>query len=255
MRYIHPAAWGGLLLNGVLIFSLSSFLGEGASPEASGIPQDMMDFLRAAQPVLFLLLGLQAVALALISRRQPAGLVLALVAGVPLAPAALVYIIGCILSHYRWKYAAYASTTTYTRTRAAFRSALADILPPFAFGGFVLGVLCIYAGLGEFFTMFLGLGLTGVYLSVRARKFYALSLHEDYFTVAPGLFTDPVVIPYSTVHEAALYDDESIRFTLEPVPGARAVLTWSLRRVEKKSRREALESLGAVLDAHHVPLR
>ena len=254
MRYIHPAAWAGLLLNGMLIFSLGSL--DSLTPSsAPDIAPEVLDVLRMLQPAMYMLLFLQVLAIGLIALRHVAGLVLAVFAGVFLIPAGLVYILGCVLSHYRWKYALFASGAVYSRgARAAFRSSLAATLPIFAFAGFALGMLCYVSGLRDFVVLFFGLGLTGAYLSVRARKHHALSLHEDHFTVVPGLFVDPLAIPYSIVHEATLNDDESIRFTVELKPGQTVAFSWSLLRVEKKSRRDALESLGAALAAHNVPL-
>lgn len=258
MGHIHPAAWAGLLLNGMLTFVLFSGL-NNLSP--ADIPaMDDPTLLRALEilrPIMLLLLGLQAVALGLIASRFKAGVVLAVIAGfliMPLMPWVLVYLMGCVLSHYRWKYAEFESVTAYGHIDASFPSTSAATLPRFTIGGFALGALGIIAGQADAGIIFLGLSLAGLYLSKRARKFYALSLHQTYFTVTPGLLVDPLAIPYSSVREATLYDDESIRFTVDSKAGQPVVLVWSLLRVEKKNRRAALESLGAALTARHVPL-
>lgn len=254
MRNLHPAAWAGLLLNVVLTFILFSGVNRLMEVDMPAMDPTLLKALEILRPIMILLLGLQAVALGLITSRSKAGIVLAVIASFFMMPSGLVYLIGCVLSHYRWRYADFASTTVYSRIETPFPSAATATLPYIAAGGVALCALCFTAGLVDMGVIFLGLGLTGVYLSLRARKFYALTLHQDHFTVTPGLFVDPLVIPYSSVREATLYDDESIRFTVAAKEGQPVVLAWSLLRVEKKNRRAALESLGAALAAHHVPL-
>jgi hypothetical protein len=257
MRYIHPAAWAGLILNGTLIFAMFSMLADlqGLTPsEINGVDPVFLEALGLLQPIAFLLLALQAAAVGLIASRFKAGIVLAAVVGAFMLPAGFVYLIGCMLSHYRVKYAAFTSSAAYSQAQVVFPSAAAATLPYLAAAGFALVALCIAAKELNMGIMLLGLSLTGLYLSMRARKFYALSLHQSCFTVTPGLFVDPLEILYSTVQTATLNDDESIRFTIETKPDKTLVLVWSLQRVEKKSRREALENLGNALAAHHVPL-
>lgn len=254
MRHLHPAAWAGLLLNGMLTFVLFSGLNSLSPADIPAMDPTLLKALEILRPIMLVLLGLQAAALGLIASRSKAGIVLAVIASFFMMPSGLVYLIGCVLSHYRWKYADFSSTSAYGQIEMSFPSATAATLPYFAAGGFALCALCFTAGMVDMGVIFLGLGLTGVYLSMRARKFHALTLHQDHFTVTPGLFVNPLAIPYSSVREATLYDDESIRFTVAPKEGQPVVLAWSLLRVEKKSRRAALENLGAALAAHRVPL-
>jgi hypothetical protein len=53
---------------------------------------------------------------------------------------------------------------------------------------------------------------------------------------------------------ATLCDDESIHFQ-KKTPDGVVVLVWSLRTVDPKERRNALEELGAALASHDVPLQ
>ena len=254
MRYIHPATWAGLLLNGMLMFVLFSALNSLSPADVPHMDPAVFEVLGVLQPVALFLLGLQAVSVGLIASRFKAGLALAVFASFFMLPAGLVYLIGCILSHYRCKYAGLEMAFSSGPAQAVFPQSSAATLPYATTGGFVLCAVCIVAGLLDMGVMFLGLGLTGIYLSLRARKCHALSLHQTYFTVTPGLFADPLPIPYAAVQSATLCDDESIRFALELAPGRQAELVWSLLRVDKKNRRAALESLGEALAAHHVPL-
>ena len=254
MRHIHPAAWAGLLLNCMLTLVLFSGLNELSSSDMPRMEEPILKALEGLRPIMALLLGLQAVSLGLIASKFKAGIVLAVVGSFFMLPASLIYLIGCLLSHYRSKYAAFQSTTTLSKTGASFPSASAARLPYLTAGGFALCAFCFTAGLTDLGIIFLGLGLTGIYLSMRARKFHALSLQQSCFIVTPGLMADPLSIPYSSVRDATLSEDESIRFTIDIQKGQPVVLSWSLRRVEKNSRRAALENLGAALAAHYVPL-
>ena len=257
MRYIHPAAWAGLLLNALVIFGAYASLDSLSPSEVPGLdPQyfeAMQLALQVARPVLLLLLLIQALALGLIASRFTAGLVLAVFGSFFIMPVGLVYLIGCIYSHYRWKFADFAVSTGYGGAMSVFRSSSAATMPYLAVGGLALAVLCFAFRLVNPGGMFLGLGAVGLHFTSRAKKLYPLSIHQDYFTLMPGLFIGPLVIPYSSVRSATLYDDESIRFEVE-TNGGTAMLSWSLLRVEVRQRRAALEGLGTALAEHHVPL-
>lgn len=253
MRYIHPAAWCGLLLNALLVFVLSSALNTLTSTELSGVEPAIIDTLRLMRPFLLILLGMQALSVGLIASRFKWGLVLAAVSSFFMLPAALVYLIGCVLSHYRWKYAAFDRTSDYGGALSTFPLAIAAKLPYVAGGGVVLGGLCLTMGMVDMGIMFLALGLTAGYLVMRTRKFQALSIHQQYFTIVPGIFADALIVPYAAVRAATLYDDESIRFDLELESG-KILLSWPLGRVDPRFRRSALESLGQALASHDVPL-
>ncbi|MDR2489074.1 MAG: hypothetical protein LBD42_06250 [Desulfovibrio sp.] len=257
MRYIHPAVWAGLLLNAALMAMLSmtlSYLRSLPPSEISTVDPSLFAALETLQPLMFPLLSIQAAAVGLIASRIKAGIVLAIIAGFFELPASLVYIIGCLLSHYRFKYSVFPSVAAHDQAQAVFPSAYVSILPYLALGGFALGALCFVTGSRDWGLMAFSLGLAGSYLHSRAKKFYALSLHHTYFTVTPGLFADPLKILYSTVQAATLHADKSIHFTIEAKPGQTLTLFWSLLKVEKKSRQAALESLGTTLAAHYVPL-
>ena len=102
MRYIHPAAWAGLLLNALLMFGLIASVNSIPASELTDVDPRVFEVLRALQPVMFVLLSLQALAVGLIASKNRAGLVLAAVASFFMMPAGLVYLTGCVLSHYRW---------------------------------------------------------------------------------------------------------------------------------------------------------
>ena len=253
MRYIHPAAWAGLLLNALLIFGAYASLNSLSPSEVPGLDPKYFEALQVLRPILLLLLLSQALALGLIASRFTAGLVLAVVSSFFMMPVGLVYLIGCIYSHYRWKFANFAIATGYGGAISVFRSASAARMPYFALGGFVLGVAGFASGLVDFGVMFCCLGAVGLHFTSRVKKLHPLSIHQEYFTLMPGIFIGPLVVPYSSVRAATLYDDESIRFDIG-TNGGKTLLSWSLLRVEAQQRRAALESLGAALAERNIPL-
>jgi hypothetical protein len=258
MRNIHPAAWAGLVLNAVLtwaLFMMVSSLGNLPASELGGLNPELFVILESLRPVTLLLLGLQALAIGFISLRFRAGVTLAVIAGFCWGlPVSLLYIVGCFLSRSRVQYADFPSFVVHDKPREVFPSAAASRLPIVAFGGLALCLLCFSVRQPDLGLVFFGLSLTGVYCAARAKKFHALCLHDGHFAVTPGLFADPLTIPYEDVRSAALHDDESIHFSIESRPGRTLTLVWSLRGVEKKSRRAALESLGNTLASRRIPL-
>lgn len=259
MRYIHPAAWMGLLLNIGLAYILFSAL---MNIEVASLPEQeraIMESLLAAvgelRPFYYGLLLVQGIAIGLISARLTFGLWIAFAAAFFMLPGSLVYLIGCTLSHYRVKYAAYETAPP------DYAGAL-YIFPSFAvkrarvFAGVCLALFAVFmlTGLLDVSLVFLGMGAVGVYCSSRAGKFHPLSIHEDYFSLTPALFAGRLLIPYESVQLATLFDNEVIQFQIETPQGVR-VLGWPLRSVDVRARRDALEELGAALAAHHVPLQ
>ena len=253
MRNIHPAVWTGLVLNGLLILALHTALTSLSPSELPEVDPTLFEALRYIFPLMLALLAGQALAVGLIASRIRAGIVVAAVSSFLMLPAALIYLVGCLLSHYRILYSPFTVRAEYSRVRHTFPSMAASRLPYFAGAGMVASALCFSAHQIDLGITLLGLSLTAAYLALRTKKYPALSIHDRYFVLTPGLFAGPLLIPYARVRKATLYDDESIRFEIETASGA-AVLPWSLLRVENPKRRVALESLGNALSENGVPL-
>lgn len=259
MRFIHPAALVGLFLNlalGLMFFSVM------ASVDLSALSDQDQDTLEAVLEVLetvktfyFVLLGLQALALGLIASRIRFGIHLALVAAFFMLPGSLVYGIGAMFSQDRVKYADVAiAPAKYTGAHYIFRAYATKKMYLFTGISTAFFLFMVMAGWGDVSLIFFGFALAGLYFAVRSAKHHALTLHDDYFTLSPGIFSRRLLVPYSSVGLATLFDDETIRFSF-PLGSCPAILMWSLRTVDPKERRFALEELGAALAAHGVQLQ
>lgn len=259
MRTIHPAAWVGLLLN--FAFSALFFLSftnldlsifEGADRE---LMEEVVKAVALIHPFYMGMLGTQAISLGLIAGGFGFGLGLACLAGLPMLPGSIIYIIGCAITHYRVKYAAFAEgPADYAGAHFVFRSFTVKKTRILTGALFLSALTCTALGSLDFGTIFLGMALAGLYCMFRARKYYALTLHDDFLTLHPALFAGRILIPYSTVAEAVLNSDQSVHFRLDQPPGKKDII-WNLRSVEPEERRAALEELGAALTAAGVPLR
>ena len=259
MRHIHPAALAGLLIN----FALGwIFFSAVQSLDVSRLTGQEQELLQALPPVLETIRGLfigllvcQALALGLIASGVKFGVILAVLAGFFSLPGSLVYCIGALFSYDRVKYAAFAEASP-DRSGApvlVFHALIAQKTFFFSGAALLLFFLLLWAGWGDVAILFLGLGLAGLFLALRSRRLHALTLQDDCCTVTPGLFSRRLLLSYSDVSLATLLEDESIRFQVK-TPEGTATLAWSLRTVEPRQRRDALEKLGAALAAHGVPL-
>lgn len=258
MRNIHPAAWAGLFLNFGMVYLLySAIVGmdlsifEGQDRE---ILETLVRAVDEARPMLYAILAGQAVALGLIAMGMAAGVILAAASGFFLLPGSMVYLIGCALSYYRVKYADFIQAPPgYADAHFVFRS-MGLSRTRIMTGALLLSALMLtLLGAFDMSLVLLGMGLGGVYCTVRAAKNQALSLHDDHLTISPAIFAARILIPYAAVRKAALLDDESITFEVETAAGVKE-LNWNLRAVAPQERRAALEELGAALTANNVPL-
>lgn len=259
MRHIHPAAWVGLLLNfGLTIYTFST-LGSLDLSGLEGQDKEMVEAVITAvmevQPLYYVMLAGQAVALGLIVTGLGFGLGLAaLAAFFFMPPLNMIYLIGCALTHFRIKYAAFRKAPQGRAgahfTFPAFALKMARVLT----GALLLSALIsMFIGLYDIGVIFFSLGLGGIYCVLRAAKNHALSLYDDFFTLTPGLLAERLLIPYNEVRKATLNEDESILFEVEGPAGAQA-LAWSLRSLWPEDRRAGLEELAAALTARDVPL-
>lgn len=258
MRSLHPAAWIGFLLNCFFMYVLFSSL---ASLDLSALPEEdrqvmslLADTLHGFRYFYYGVLALQAVALVLLAGRIPFGLGLAVLAAIFMLPGSLVYLIGCALTNAQNRYSGFEKASSdYTGARHTFPSANAPKMRTMAAVSLGISFLCLFAGWLNMGVIAFGFSLAALYVALRARRFYALSLHADHFTFTPGLFAAPLRIPYNAVRLASLHDDESIHFTVR-LPQGDSLLVWSLKSVVPDAKRSALEELGAVLNAHGVPM-
>jgi hypothetical protein len=261
MRNIHPAAWGGLLLNlamGWLVFAVVNAMDLSSLAESDrATAENFVQAVTAVRPLFFGLLIIQALALALIASGRGYGLIPAALASFFMLPGSLPYLIGCALSHGRTTYAGYKpapARAIRTRPLFVFRSAYlttARVLTAL----FALAAFACYALLHspDFMLAGAGLAAAGVYCMLRAGNQPALSLHEEYFIFSPAFFAPLLAAAYEDVEEARLEDTNAITFRLRTEAGTRE-LRWNLRNLQKRDKAEAVTELGAALETRHVPL-
>jgi hypothetical protein len=258
MRHIHPAAWAGLLLNFVLAYVLFSSLADLDLSVLHDQEREFMESIVAVveemKPLYYGSLGVQVVSLGLVASGFGFGMALAIISAFFMLPASMFYLVGCALTHFRVKYAAfYKAPAGYMGAHFTFPSSnlkMARVLTGALLLAALAGMLLMSFDVA---LAFLGMSLGGVYCTVRASKNLALSLHDEYFTVTPALFADRLLVPYDEVRRATLNEDETISFEVEG-PAGPARLRFPLRVVRPEERRAALEELAAALNAHGVPL-
>ena len=260
MRMIHPAAWVGLFLNVVLAFMFFSAL-EALDLAALDLTQqeawgDLKTFiLEAIRPLYLALLLLQAAALFLIVFRLPFALALAMISGLLTMPVGAVYLLGCMLTHYRMKYAAFdAAPEGYARASHIFPAVVVKKVQLVAGASFTaFTVLILMNNLNVAATFFV-LAAISLYCILRAGKHHALALYDDGLTVTPSLLSPTLLLSYSSITLATLHDNNTIQFEVN-TPGGPRSLVWSLLTIAPEQRIEAIEELGAALDARGVPLQ
>lgn len=200
-------------------------------------------------------LAMQALALVLLAGRIPFALGLAILSAIFMLPGSLVYLIGCALTNAQNRYSGFEKASPeYAGARYTFASANAPKMRVMAAVSLGISFLCLFSGWLNLAVIAFGFSLAALYVALRSRRYHALSLHADHFTLTPGLFAVPLRVPYNAVRLASLHDDESIHFTVQLSQGE-TLLVWSLRSVVPDSRRSALEELGAALNAHGVPMQ
>lgn len=262
MRNIHPAAVAGIALSALTVWMMFRFLLnidvhpylQYLSPEEQERMSALIDILNDSQPVVYGLLVLQAIALALIYLRVPYGLGLASLAAVFMLPISLVYLVGSVLTFNMVKYAglAKASVSQYPGAFYVYASAWTkkSRIGVIVFAFAVVGIWLLYQ---DFAMVFFAMGMVALYCAVRAARHHALAILRDTFIVSPALLAPLISVAYEDVREATLFEDRiifDIMYSSGPVQ-----LVWSLRNLEIQDRGQAIEELGAALDAHNVPLK
>lgn len=260
MRIVHPIAWVGLFLNVALAFLLYNSLGGmdlAAMDEASRAAWEELSaiLLHTVRPFHLALLLAQTAALGLMAMRVPFALGVAFIAAMLTIPGSFVYLLGCLLTHYRVKYADFAvAPAGYRGARHIFPAFALRKMQVFSLVNFSAGLFLVWRGDYMVSFTFFALTLVGLYCLYRARAIHALSLHGDHCTLNPGLFAPRLRISYADVELATLFENETIQFTIRTPDGRRSLL-WPLQTVRPEQRRQAVEELGAELDACGVPLQ
>jgi len=260
MRMIHPAAWAGLLLNAALAFMLFHALEVMDLSTLEVAQQEAWEELRVliletVRPFYLTLLLMQAVALFLIVRRAPFALPVAFIGGLLTIPLGFVYLLGSLLTYYRIKYADFAEAPAgYAGARYIFPSFILKKMRIFAGASFAVFVALLLLDSFNLSVSFLALTLVGLYCTLRAGKNHALALYDDSLTLTPGLLAPKLLLPYSNITLATLRENETIQFEVN-TPGGSRSLIWPLLTVDPTQRRQAVEELGAALDARGVPLQ
>jgi len=260
MRMIHPAAWVGLLLNTVLalmFFHAFAVMDLGALEPAQWEAWDELRafILGTVRPIYLFLLLMQAIALALLVYRLPFALPIVFISGLLTIPVGFVYLLGSLLSYYRIRYADFPlAPEGYAGARHIFPAFILKKMQMLMSGGFIIfGVLLMLQNL-NMAVSFLALALVGLYCFVRAGKNHALALYSEGLTLSPGLLAPTLMLPYSSITLATLHENETIQLEVSTPDGPRS-LVWPLHTVAPGLRREAIEELGAALDARGIPLQ
>ena len=260
MRMIHPAAWVGFLLNAVLAFMFFHALAVMDLTALEPAQREAWDELAAfiletVRPFYTFLLLIQALALALMVRRLPFALPLAIISGLLTIPVGFVYLLGSLLTHYRIRYADFPEALDgYAGARQIFPAVIQKKMRVLAGAGFIaFGVLFMMQNI-NMAASFLALALVGMYCALRAGKNHALALFHGGLALSPGLLAPTVMLPYSSITLATLHENETIQFEVSTPNGPRSLI-WPLRTVDPEQRREAAIELGAALDAQGVPLQ
>jgi hypothetical protein len=208
--------------------------------------------LGAILPLFTGLLAMQAVSLGLIVVKNRFGILAAAVSGGMMMPLGLIYVAGCLLTHYAVKYAPFEHAPQGSRGEA-FPSSRTRALRVISGAGILLGLFGLLTQGWPFFGLFLGIGCLALYMSLRIAANPPLGMLPDALALAPSMFADRLRLPYKDIRKATLLDDHTIRFTVETPSGERE-LDWSLNLVMPSRRRTAFERLIAVLDGAGVPM-
>lgn len=265
MRNIHPAALIGLLLNFILAYLLfAALLGldvSGLEPADQELFEALSLAVAEVRPIFYALLAAQAVALGLIGAGIGTGLGLAMAAGFFMLPGSLIYLLGCALSYYNVKYAAFRKAPlNYAGAHFLFPGANMIKTRILTMALLLSAGLCLLTGYATGYNTYdmmfimLGLALAGAYCMARARRQAALGLYDQHLTLCPALFASPILLPYKDIAGAQLRDDGGIVFDLKGGNGP-GRLVWQSTAVLPAQRRQALEELGAALTASGVALR
>ncbi len=254
MRLLHPAAWAGFFLNCALVLILFATLNEALLAELDAQERAVMELMQSLRPIVFGILVIQALGLALIAMRFGAGLVVACIGGALMLPAGVVFIVGCVLSHYNIRYFRFfPAPSGYAGARAIFRTAYARRFWIMFGVGAALAFLLFNTGLANFAFLILAFACTAMYLAFRVTTQHPLVLFDTHLTIVPAVMARRVVLPYQAIRAATMFADSSIRFDVDTADGTHS-LSWSLNSVEEQSRRAALEALATALTANNVPL-
>lgn len=255
MRFIHPAAIAGLLLNAGLLFLLFNTLGSLDMTQFTEQEQEVLQMVSGLQGLLFTLVGLQALALVLIEFRIPGGIILAALASFFMMPIGIIYLMGSMFSQYNARFADFPRhKRTPFKPRASFRSS--QTMP--------LGVAGVAAALGGSFLVSQGTtdlsaiafcsGFALLYMSLRTVLMPPLVFYDDYLAVVPVLMAAPVALAYAKIQKATLRPDQTVIFSMNLGEGKERDLQWRLATVLPAEREEALKLLADVLRGHDVPL-
>lgn len=255
---LHPAAWIGFLLNCLVAFFFMSAI---AAIDPSLFSEDeqlmlgvLLEQADSLRVIFYVVLAMQAVALGMLATRVPFGLALACLGSVLMLPGSLLYLIGCLLSHYRNKYLDFTpAPSNYSGALFRFSSAFAPKMRITASVAIALSFLAVLTGWVNAAAVCFGVSIAAFYFAIRTRRMPPLTLFDKHLTLTPGLFASSLLIPYSSIRVATLMPNESIVFTVESEARERP-LTWSLLSVAAPERREALEALGKILSENGVTL-
>lgn len=267
IRTVHPIAWFGLALNCLLAFWMYSRLGSMDISLMSGQEKEHWEaiiqfMLEGIRPLHIMLLLTQAAALALMLLKVSIALFVACVASLFTMPGSLVYLLGCLLTHYRVKNAGFmvappdSGGSGDAEGAAVFPSFAVKKMLAFAGLAGALCLVCLAAGNATLALTFLALAVIGGYLAFRAGRRPALSLHASGLALSPGVLSERLALPYADMNQVTLFlqPKERLQFDIA-TPAGPKTFEWPLRTIEPGRRREALDVLADSLRSQGVALR
>ena len=254
MRFVHPVAIVGLLINAGLLWFLVSATSSLDISTLSAYEQELLYMVESLKPFLLILAGLQVLALVMLEYRTPGAMILAFITAFFTMPIGIVYLLGCLFTQNNVRFADFIQQKTkLAKPRASFASSQTKGLAIVGAIGVGAGIIFMMRGYMDFASVGICSGLAMLYMSSRTVYMPPLSFYDDHLVVVPILTANPIVLPYASIQKATLLADERVVFTVSTEAGEKQ-LQWRLTFVHQSLRKEALKLLADVLRAHHVTL-
>lgn len=250
----HPAAWGGLVINAILVFFLYMV---SASLDPANLPEDqkfVAELIQKSLPVLVTVLVVQLAGLYLVATGKKAGLGLVALGTFFMLPISLIYGIGCLYTYFGKTSEAIPRTKTLPNQP---EYTFASVYPFWFFLGgcsFALAAwLSFETGQSDTGIIAMSFSFTSMFFGARAKDTPALALYAQGISVAPNLFGPQLFLPFENLQSARLHQDKRIEFSLY-LNAARHTVTWNMKQVRPGDQKAALEELARKLRAHNVAL-
>ncbi len=250
----HPAAWGGLVINALLVFFLY-FVSSSLDP--ANLPEDQQfvaDLILKSLPVLFTILLVQLAGLYLVATGKKVGLGLVALGTFFMLPISLIYGIGCLYTYFG------KASEELPRAKPITSQPEHTFPSIYPFWFFLGGCSFAMAAWISFETaqsdtgiIAMSFSFTSMLLGARAKDTPALALHPQGLAIAPNLFGPQLFLSYENLQSARLHQDKRIEFSLN-IGATRHTVNWNMKQIRPGDQKAALEELARKLRAHNVAL-